>query len=57
MSVPLWLSVGVAVLLVRVFIAKPQPKWLRYGAGAVAVALLIQPVIAGLHWLGGLVGA
>jgi hypothetical protein len=56
MNVSLWLSVGVALLMAAHFLNDKQRKWLRYACAVVGVALLIQPVIAGLHWLGGLVG-
>lgn len=54
MNANLVLMLGVALLLARQWFR--EAKWFEWVAKATAAVLLIQPTVAALKWLGGLVG-
>lgn len=44
-------ELGLALLLTKTFLNEKQPKWLHWTSGAVAVLLLVDPVVALLNWV------
>lgn len=59
MNANLFMAVGIALILIKPLVGDGKikfPGWHGKASAAVAVGLLIAPVIALLRWAGGLVG-